>query len=87
MNKADVSHRRNGFCLSNNPNLPWSLEFIDKHEDRLDTMTSNEGIWKKVLEPILDDQKVSDIIKEAKKTNAEHNITMLEYHLRIQNMF
>ena len=64
---ADAGHRRNGFCLSNNPNLPWSLKFIDKYKDRFREHSSNTGIWKKVLKPILTDEKVKEIIKEEKK--------------------
>ena len=66
-NSADASHRSNGFCLSNNPNLPWSLEFINKYEDRFREHSENRGIWEKVLEPILMDEKVKEIIKEEKK--------------------
>lgn len=62
--KTDVGHRRNGFCLSNNPNLPWSLEFIQKHENRLNRLLyANRGIWEKVLKPILTEEKVKEIIK------------------------
>ena len=64
---ADASHRRNGFCLSNNSSLPWSLEFIDKYKDRFREHSSNKGIWEKVLKPILTDEKVLKIIKEERK--------------------
>lgn len=63
IDSTDASHRNNGFCLSGNPNLPWSLELIDKYENRYVPILSNLGIWEKVLKPILSDKTVLQIIK------------------------
>lgn len=61
---ADFGHRRNGFCLSNNPKLPWSMELIDKYKDRLGSIATNPGIWNRVVKPILtNEERVRDIIK------------------------
>lgn len=63
---ADASHRSNGFCLSNNPKLPWSLEFIEKYKNRFRAAPTNTGIWEKVLKPILTEEKVSAVIRGEK---------------------
>lgn len=60
---ADEGHRRNGFCLSNNPSLPWSINLIKKYENRWDSLASNRGVWEKVLEPIMTEMRIQEIIK------------------------
>ena len=62
---ADDGHRSNGFCLSNNSSLPWSLDLIKKYENKWNySLASNKGVWEKALEPILTDEMVKDIIRK-----------------------
>lgn len=55
-NSADEGHMSNGFCLSNNPSLPWSIELIDKFSERYESTYSNLGIWSKVIKPVINSE-------------------------------
>ncbi|CAN0419029.1 unnamed protein product, partial [Discosporangium mesarthrocarpum] len=48
-NSADQSHSRNGFNLSHNPSLPWTIAFLETWADYWSTdIDTNTGIWEKI---------------------------------------
>ena len=53
--------------LSDNPTLPWSLDFILRYQDKLNLSSMNESsiLFEKGILPLLNDEFVEEFLKSS----------------------
>ena len=65
LNNIDEGHRRNGFNLSNNPSLPWTIELLNLYIEKWGSLYSNYGLFSKVIEDKMNEEEIIQIITNA----------------------